>query len=118
MNPGGFSFEIEVRSGGTLVGRTPASLAACYEDVLFQEIVAGRHPNDGTLPAFDVSPVWDEDPPAVRAIAFGTTRRYEKDVFASGALRCITNLVKTGAIDTKSDLNSGCFFELPKTHRI
>lgn len=119
MSPGGFEFELEVTSDGTLVGRIPASLAACFEDALFREIASGRHPNDGTLPPLEASPVWDEDPPAVRAVALrigatgatagrgdaaATTTEYPRDVFHAQALGCITDLLKTKAIDAKAEV--------------
>jgi hypothetical protein len=102
VSPGGFDFQIEVRSRGTLVGRTPASLAACREDVLFREIVSGRHPNDGSEPTVRLSPVWDDDPPAVRAVDLavgGESTRYEKNVFASQATGCVADLLRARLID-------------------
>ena len=108
IDPGGFDFQIEVLRGGGLVGKQPASLAACLEDALFKRIVSGRHPNDGSLPPCRWTPVWKESPPAVRAIELqlgdGPSDRYEASVFESQATGCIANLVKRGVVEALADV--------------
>lgn len=103
MDPGGFAFEIEVWRGGALVRRTPASLAACFEDALFREIVSGRHANDGSVPPFRARPVFDAGPPVVRAVelwlADEIAATYAREVFGAQASGCIADLVRERALD-------------------
>lgn len=63
MDAGGFGsgevFEIEVSQADVPVGRLPASALACREDALFREVIAGRVPNDGSLPEIVATAIWD-----------------------------------------------------------
>ena len=108
FDPGGFDYQIEVLHGGGLVGKQPASLAACLEDALFRQIVSGRHPNDGSVPSCRWAPVWKESPPVVRAVELhlgdGPIEHYDVSVFASQASGCIASIVKQGVVEALADL--------------
>jgi proteasome lid subunit RPN8/RPN11 len=84
-----FDFAVEVTRAGALVGSRPASPAACLEDALFRSVVAGRVPNDGTLPPLALVPEWGEKPPSVMGLtlSLGDARPqwYGRGVFAPQA---------------------------------
>lgn len=109
MAAGGVEFEIQVTREGRVVGSRPASLGACVEDALFAAVVAGRIPNDGSLPDFALSPESDgATPSAVAALvlraAGAPAVRYEADVVASQARSFIRGLRADGAIEPAAEV--------------
>jgi proteasome lid subunit RPN8/RPN11 len=91
-------FFIEVRRDGVLVESAAASLAPCFEDALFRGVLEGWIPNDGRMPAFDVSPQWkDAQPPIVAGLSLlqegASARSYGRQVFAAQAGALIAGLV-------------------------
>ncbi len=106
MNEGGLKFSIGVTGSGTQVHSAPASLVACLDDAFFRSVVSGQIPNDGNMPPYSFTPIWNgEDPPTVAALElkFGDapTIRYDAEVLAPQARAHIQNLVKDGVL--KSD---------------
>lgn len=127
MVQGGFAdrsaIHIEVRREGELAGSRIASTAPCEEDALFESILSGRVPNDGTLPSFAVAPTWSREPNPPKAseepsapqtpvpghtpeltgvelrIGNAPMRRYGKQVFAAQARGLIDSLVTQGKIE-------------------
>ena len=119
MAKGGFgeSMCIQVRREGTLLGSRVASVSACREDALFEGILSGRIPNDGTLPVFSVVPIFSEEPNPPEAsgdagarnitgvelgLEADPPRRYCREVFAAQARGLINSLVKDGKLDASA----------------
>ena len=117
MTQGGFGYRtaihIEVRREGVIVGSRLASVAPCQEDALFGGILAGRVPNDGSLPSIALAPTWSEepDPPMGSGmshsaeitgvelrLAGAAPRHYGKPVFAAQARALIDALVAEGKL--------------------
>jgi proteasome lid subunit RPN8/RPN11 len=93
-----YSFTVEVRRAGALLAAASASAVACAEDAYFKAVVAGRLPNDGTLPVFTGVPVWAETgPPTVAGltlVAAGTpAATYGLEVFVPKVRALIRNLL-------------------------
>jgi proteasome lid subunit RPN8/RPN11 len=123
----GTTIHIEVQRKGRLVGSRLASVAPCREDALFEGILSGRVPNDGTLPPLTVAPTWSGEPdpsPAPGAapapevtgskitgvelrLGDGPPRRYGRDVFAAQARALIASLVAEGKLAEGEIVNWG-----------
>ncbi|MFQ5667697.1 MAG: hypothetical protein ACE5I7_14890 [Candidatus Binatia bacterium] len=94
-----FTFTVEVRRGGQLLGAAVASLAPCVEDALFRGVLNGGLPNDGTVPAFTVAPVWAAPgPPAVAGVTLAhagePAGEYGLGPFAAKARAIIQDLLR------------------------
>ena len=110
MTGGGFVYTIRVECGGEQVHRAPASLVACLEDAVFRAVISGQTPNDGTLPSYFFTPVWNGgDSPSVSALelSFGNApaARYDTDVVAPQARAQIQRLVKDGILESTQDVD-------------
>jgi hypothetical protein len=90
---------IEMETGGAVVATLPVSASSCFEDALFRSVLEDRFPNDGVMPAFDVSAEWMEGG-ASRASALVLAapglpgHRYPREVFAPQVRHMIRNLVR------------------------
>ena len=94
-----YDFTIEVLKEGAVVGRAPADLAPCLEDIRFRAVVMGDVPNDGSVPPVRVAPVWHEvGSPIVAAVRLSLGEaagaRYGRDVFAPRAEAVVAALVR------------------------
>ncbi|MEE8556331.1 MAG: Mov34/MPN/PAD-1 family protein [Myxococcota bacterium] len=94
-----FELQIEVRREDVLIDSTPATLAACSEDVRFRAVLEGRSPNDGRIPDYEVIPHFtSEGPPAVTELSLmhkgQCLGRYDREVWAAQARAQIHALVE------------------------
>ena len=103
-----FACSVVVRRAGVVLGATPASVAPCVEDARVRGVLAGRIPNDGSLPSFTVAPVWARaGPPAVAGLTLACAGEpvgtYGLGVFVAKARALIRDLLLTKAL-TDQDL--------------
>lgn len=103
-------FTIGVERGGEPVHRAPVSVTACLEDALFRAVISGQIPNDGNIPPYLITPVWDGgDPPAVAALELLLgdlpAAHYDTDVVAPQARAQIQGLVKNGILEPNDDVH-------------
>jgi proteasome lid subunit RPN8/RPN11 len=93
-----FTYCVEVYRDGVLLESAVASLGPCFEDALWRGVLAGRFPNDGSVPRLCAVPLWaSPGPPAVKGFrleaAGATVGEYDLNVFAPQAQSVIRNLL-------------------------
>jgi proteasome lid subunit RPN8/RPN11 len=103
------NFLIELRRGDAILERAPATLATCYEDALFRGILENRFPNDGSMPAFQVSPrTSDMGRGVIEELILehggALAGRYDRQVFASQARGLIAELLRQKRVETGEQL--------------
>ena len=93
-----FTYCVEVYRDGVLLESAVASLGPCFEDALWHGILAGRFPNDGSVPRLSAVPLWaSSGPPAVKGFRLETAGEaaghYDLNAFAPRAQGVIRNLL-------------------------
>ena len=93
-----FGLQIEVRRDDVLVDSTPATFAACTEDIRFRAVLEGRSQNDGEIPDHEVAFHFSDGPPAVTELSVmhegQCLGRYDREVWAAQARAQIHALVE------------------------
>lgn len=100
---------IELESGGAVVATLPVSASSCFEDALFRGILESRLPNDGSMPAFDVTAEWlEEDASRAAALVLAgpglPDHRYSRDVFAPQVRHMIRSLVRDERLEASAEV--------------
>lgn len=109
MNETPYTYSVEVHRDGALLERGVASLGPCLEDALWHGVLAGRFPNDGSVPQLSAVPLWaSSGPPVVtgfRVEAAGETAgQYDLNAFAPQAQALIRNLLLNKVLVDKEEV--------------